>query len=101
MTHDIDLQLPSDSAKTLPVRRKESSLAVVSFVFGIIGLFLFGSIIAIICGHIARSEIKRNPSSMSGDGYAFAGLIMGYIGLVLFALVIVFYLALVGWMLNQ
>lgn len=66
-----------------------SSLAVVSLVAGIAGLFFFGSLIAVICGHIARSQIRRSQGQLTGDGLAIAGLVMGYFALgltILFAL---------------
>jgi hypothetical protein len=66
--------------------RQTSSLAVVSLVAGILGwtlLPLIGSIGAIITGHMARSEIRRAPERLEGDGMALAGLILGYAMLVL------------------
>jgi len=61
--------------------RQTSSLAVVSLVSGILGwslLPLIGSIVAIVTGHMARSEIRRAPERLEGDGLALAGLILGY-----------------------
>jgi hypothetical protein len=61
-----------------------STAAVVSLVSGIVGLFVpFVGIIAIIAGHMALGEIKRAQGMMEGRGIAIAGLIMGYIELVL------------------
>ena len=60
-----------------------SALAIVSLVAGILGLIWFGSIIAVICGHIARSNIRNSEGALNGDGLAVAGLILGYIGLVI------------------
>lgn len=60
-----------------------STAAVLSLVFGILGLFFFGSIVAVICGHIARSNIRNSDGTLTGDGLAVAGLITGYIGLLL------------------
>ncbi len=65
---------------TAPVRRT-SSLAIVSLVAGLLGWTLapwLGSIIAIITGHMARAEIRRDPSSVEGDGLAIAGLVLGW-----------------------
>ena len=67
---------------------RTSSLAVVSLVFGIltwIVLPFIGAIVAIVCGHMARSEIRRAPPDavMEGDGMAVAGLVLGYIHLCL------------------
>ena len=75
--------------------KQTSSLAIVSLVSGILGwtlLPMLGSIVAIITGHMARSEIRRNPDTMEGDGLAIAGLIMGWavIGLcVLFVILVI------------
>ncbi len=44
---------------------------------GILGLFFFGSLIAVICGHIARANIRDSAGTQTGDGMAIAGLI-GY-----------------------
>lgn len=41
------------------------------------------SIIAVICGHIALYKIKKDPNVYAGKGMAIAGLILGYLGLVL------------------
>jgi hypothetical protein len=37
-----------------------------------------GSIIAIITGHMARAEIRRDPAGLEGDGLAVAGLVLGW-----------------------
>jgi hypothetical protein len=64
---------------------RTSSLAIVSLIFGILAyVFLpgIGALIAVICGHSARSEIRRAPpGSIDGDGLALAGLILGWIQL--------------------
>ena len=65
---------------THPVRRT-SSMAIVSLVAGLLGWTLapwLGSIIAIITGHMARAEIRRDPHGVEGDGLAVAGLVLGW-----------------------
>ncbi|HEY8587184.1 MAG TPA: DUF4190 domain-containing protein [Rhodanobacter sp.] len=86
-----------------------SSLAVVSLVFGILAwclLPLIGAIVAIICGHLARGEIRRSPpeSRPEGDGMAVAGLVLGYaqlalcvVGILLLIAVVMFGFAIAGW----
>jgi len=57
-------------------------VAVASLVLGIAGMILIGplgSIPAVICGHIAKSRIKKNPDVLTGGGMALAGLILGYV----------------------
>jgi peptidyl-prolyl cis-trans isomerase B (cyclophilin B) len=55
---------------------KTNVLAIVSLVTSIIGL----SIVGIITGHIGMNQIKKRGES--GRGLAIAGLILGYLGLV-------------------
>jgi len=63
---------------------KKKGLAIASLVFGIIGgWFSTASIIAIICGHKALSKIKKQPDVYGGKKNAIAGLVLGYIGLIL------------------
>ncbi|WP_256646863.1 DUF4190 domain-containing protein [Thermomonas paludicola] len=71
--------------------RQTSVLAVVSLVFGILGWNLLpfvGSVVAVICGHMARSEIRRSQGTLEGDGLAVAGLVMGYLIIGLSVLVV-------------
>jgi hypothetical protein len=60
-----------------------SILAIIALVAGIMGIFLFGSLVGIVCGHIARYQIRNSNGTLTGDGMALAGLVLGYIGLVL------------------
>jgi hypothetical protein len=67
-------------------------LAIASLVLGIVGLTvlpLVASIAAIIVGYSARGAIRRDPMLGGGDGYATAGIVLGWIALVLFVLSIV------------
>lgn len=80
-----------------PSTATTSTLAIVSLVFGILTwavLPFIGAIVAIVCGHLARSEIRRAPvgTVMEGNGMALAGLILGYLHLagVLLAILIFF-----------
>ena len=40
---------------------------------------------AVVCGHLARSEIRHAPpdARQDGDGMAIAGLVLGYVHLLL------------------
>jgi uncharacterized protein DUF4190 len=57
-------------------------LALLSFTCG----WLFTAIPAVICGHVARSKIRKSEGALDGKNVATAGLILGYIALVLGAL---------------
>ena len=60
-----------------------NGLAIASLVCGV-GTFVIGLsfIPAIICGHIARRQIRQTGEQ--GGGLALAGLILGYVGGALF-----------------
>lgn len=80
--------------------RITSTTAVISLVFGILcwmAIPFIGAVVAVVCGHLARGEIRRAPpGSMEGDGMAVAGLVLGYAHLVLFALAIFLFLTFFG-----
>ena len=59
-------------------------LAKASFILGLLSI-LVTPIPAIICGHVALSKIKTNPS-LSGKTQAITGLILGYLFLLFFIL---------------
>lgn len=62
-----------------------AGLAITSMVLGILsflGCFIFTGIPAIITGHIAHSRSRKRPEQYGGDGFAIAGLVMGYASLV-------------------
>ena len=72
--------------------KKDSPLAIVSLVSGLVGwtfLPVIGAIAAIITGHLAKKEIRDSGGTLSGDGMALAGLILGYtqIGVIVLSLV--------------
>lgn len=60
---------------------------VCSFFFWLYGI---GAILGIVFGFIARSQIKRSGGAQQGGGMALAGIIIGFVGLVIgIALIIV------------
>jgi len=73
--------------------KQTSTLAVVSLIAGCVSLIfgIFAAIPAIICGHLALGEIKKQPEK-DGKGLAMAGLIIGYVVTVLSVLIIVLFL---------
>ncbi len=65
---------------------KTSVWAIISLISGILawlGVCGLGGIAAVICGHIAKNEIHKDPSSITGDGMATAGLVLGYLNIFL------------------
>lgn len=67
-------------------QNKTSGLAITSLVLGILSLTccgIFSGIAAIITGHIAHGRIKARIGVDKGAGLALAGLIMGYMSIVI------------------
>lgn len=65
---------------------RSSVMAIVSLIGGIAGwtvLPFLGSVVAIITGHLAQSEIKKSNGMITGKGMAVAGLILGYLSIAL------------------
>ena len=78
-----------------------STLAIVSLISGILTWFLIpfvGAIVAIITGHLAKSEIRKSMEQIPGNGMATAGLVLGYLQIVLVgvSLCVIVILALLG-----
>ena len=72
--------------------RQTSTLAIISLVAGILGwtvLPFLASIAAVICGHMARKEIRLAPDRLEGDGLAIAGLVLGYLSIAMLLLIVV------------
>ena len=74
--------------------------AIFSLIFGILSwcvLPFVGAIGAIICGHIARGEIRRAPpGTLEGDGLAIGGLILGYLHLAFLLALLLFVFLFLG-----
>lgn len=74
---------------------RTNTLAVASVVLALAGLTLLpfaGSIAAVVCGHIARGQIRRTGEA--GAGLSVVGWVIGYVtivlGLAMIALFLVF-----------
>jgi hypothetical protein len=76
----------------MATRPPTSSLAIGSLVCALCGFLPPATIAAVVMGHVARRQIKL--SGQRGDGLAIAGLVIGYIGVALWALI--FLLAIIG-----
>ena len=79
--------------------RSTSSLAITSLVSGVLGwtlLPLLGTLVAIITGHMARSEIRRSAGMLEGDGLAVAGLVLGWLAVALWAAGLLFIFLVLG-----
>jgi hypothetical protein len=62
-------------------------MAIASLVLGILWLEGIGSVLALVFGYIALSQIKQRQQS--GRGLAIAGVTLGWIGIAVLTLAIV------------
>jgi hypothetical protein len=66
-----------------------NSLARASMILGVAEFFSMGltAIPAVICGHVAKREMRQ--TGQRGDGLAAAGLVLGYMAIIFWGIVIV------------
>ena len=83
---------PSPGPEQAPLSKVPSApvTAMVSLVFGILSVpgalacvGLPAAVPAIVCGHLARRQIRQSKGHVGGRGIALAGLITGYAGLLI------------------
>lgn len=68
--------------------------AIASMVLGIVGIFacpIVCSTIALILGYQARNEIAASRGWQTGESFAKAGIILGWVGLAIFLVVVTIY----------
>jgi len=85
-----DSQAPADTAPVDPqvafgLPPETSGKAIFSLICGILFVILPFSVVAVVFGHMALSEIRKNPGRWKGKGLAITGLALGYVGVVLLA----------------
>lgn len=78
----------------VPATDRYNVLSIVGFV-----LAFFISVGAVVCGHIALSQIKRTGEK--GRGLAIAALILGYVGILLGIVYIIVIIGLVATAASQ
>ena len=85
--------VPPSVTEFVPGATKTSGLAIASLATGILGFICdpFLAITAVVLGHIARSQIRKDPS-LKGSGMALTGLIFGYLWIVVLICLIPYYL---------
>jgi len=47
---------------------------------------VLGSVGAIVFGHMARADIRRSAGQQVGDGFAVAGLVLGWLSVIFWLL---------------
>jgi hypothetical protein len=66
-----------------------NGFAIASLVLGIVWLYWLGSLLALIFGAVALSQIRGSNGRQTGEGMAIAGLVLGIIGLAILLVLIV------------
>ncbi len=72
-----------------PATPPTSGMAIGSLIASIAGFSIvpiLGGIVGLILGYIAKKQIRESEGTLAGAGLATAGIIMGWIQVVLFAL---------------
>jgi len=66
-----------------------SGKAIGSLICGLLAFFPPTAIAAVVLGHLAISEIRKSAGRIRGEGMAVAGLVFGYMGLMIIPVFIV------------
>jgi hypothetical protein len=74
-----------------PPPRRTNGFAIASMVLGIVWVYWIGSILALVFGYIARKQIRERGDA--GNGMAIAGIVLGWVGVGVLVLALVFGIA--------
>ena len=62
-----------------PPPQRTNGLAIASMVLGILWIYWIGSVLALVFGYVARSQIRQRGEA--GNGMAIAGIVLGWVGI--------------------
>ena len=65
-------------------------MAVASMVLGIVWIYWIGSVLALVFGYMARKQIDESGGVQQGRGMAIAGIVLGWIGVGILTIFIIF-----------
>src|SRR6266542_3054059 len=63
-----------------------NGFAIASLIVSILswfGMYTIGGIVAVICGLVARNQIRESSGRQTGDGIAIAGIVIGAVNIIL------------------
>jgi hypothetical protein len=69
----------SGAAWALPAPSTASGMAIASLVMGLLWVYWIGSILALVFGYVAKSQIDRERGNLTGRGMATAGIVLGWV----------------------
>jgi hypothetical protein len=64
--------------------------AILSLVLSLIWIGGLGSVGAVVLGHMAKRQIADSDGQQSGDSVATAGLVIGYIGIAISLIYVIY-----------
>ena len=70
------------------VQARNNGLAIASLVLGICWVYWIGSVLAVVFGHVALSQINNSNGTQTGRGLAIAGLVLGWIGVAVLVVIL-------------
>jgi hypothetical protein len=85
---------PPYAAHYPPPSAGTNGFAIASLVLGILWIWWLGSILALVFGYVGKNQIDRGGRVQGGRGLAVAGIVLGWIGVAILALLII--LAIIG-----
>ena len=88
-THAASAAPAPGPAPIAPTHVPTSGKAIASLICGIFTMFFPVGIAAIILGHLSLSDIRKSAGRLGGRGFAIAGLVLGYAGIALIALILI------------
>jgi hypothetical protein len=71
------------------VARKTNGFAIASLILGALWVYWLGSILALIFGYIGKSQIDKSGDTQDGRGLAIAGIVLGWIGVAVLAIILI------------
>ena len=90
MSQQYPPQYPPQYPQYQSAPPETSTSAIIALIGGILGLVgvlpLIGSIVGIIAGNSAKNDIRNRPGQVTGEGLAQAGVVLGWVGLVLWGI---------------
>ncbi|ALL79061.1 MULTISPECIES: DUF4190 domain-containing protein [unclassified Pseudonocardia] len=78
-----------------PPPRPTNGMAIASLVLGILWLYGLGSILALVLGYVAKRQIAERGEQ--GGGLATAGIVLGWIGVAVLVVAIVFFVGIAAF----
>ena len=87
---------PPAPAAAPAARARTNGLGIAALVLSILWIWGLGSLLAVIFGFVAMGQIDRSNGTQNGRGLALAGAIVGMVGLVGAAILIIAVLAASG-----